>query len=75
MNMNENAAPSWITGKQLTLLTKFGFDNLVNQGNLETYMQRAERLQRNAEAVHHRAHRRYYRNQMAKASRRANRGK
>ena len=63
-----------LSPQKLALLAKFGFDTIINEGNLETYMQRAERMQRNAEAVHTRAHRRFYRNQMAKASRRRNRG-
>lgn len=64
-----------LSPQKLALLAKFGYDSLVNEGNLETYMQRAERQERNLVAVHRRARRRYYRNQMAKASRRANRGK
>lgn len=73
--MNNNSAiPSFMSAKQLSLLVKFGFDNMVTESNLENLLRRAGRMQRNSEQVHARARRRYFRNKMAKASRRANRG-
>lgn len=64
-------------GAAMRMLVKFGLDNLLDSSgsNHPSLYRTAKRKQLTADMAHARAHRRYYRNRLAKASRRANRGK
>lgn len=69
--------PQHIRGKALTLIQAFGLEGFLAEdgSNQESLLHSAYRSKLQQEALHRRARRRYHRNQMAQASRRANRGK